>query len=295
MKGVVEASADTLRGWRLPPLSDDGDKEARGRVLVLAAGAEVAGATLLTAVAALRAGAGKLQVGAPRSLSLALAMAIPEARVIPAAETSAGELAPEAAEDVASAFARSEVAVIGPGMLDSAAAGELVRRLLRTDGPALVVDAAAMQGLAEDPVHARRRAGEMVLTPHAGEMASLCGVARSDVLADPLGVARATAARMQAVVALKGAATLVVSPDGKAWRVQGGGVGLATSGSGDVLAGVIAGLIARGAAPVQAAVWGVAAHARAGARLSQRIGRVGFLARELLDEVAPALEELDAG
>jgi hydroxyethylthiazole kinase-like uncharacterized protein yjeF len=295
MSAPIEVSPDLLRAWRPRVPAKAGDKEARGRVLVLAAGAQVAGATLLTAVAALRAGAGKLQIGAPRSLSLGLAMAIPEARVIPAAETADGELAPLAAAELASAFARCEAAVIGPGMLDADAAGGLMQRLLAAEGPALVVDAAAMQGLADDPARARRRAGEMVLTPHAGEMAALAGIEKAEVVADPLGVARRTAARLQAVVVLKGAATLIVSPDGKAWRHPGGGIGLATSGSGDVLAGIIAGLIARGAPPVQAAVWGVAAHAEAGVRLARRIGRVGFLARELLDEIAPALHRLEAG
>ncbi|MDB5445771.1 MAG: NAD(P)H-hydrate dehydratase [Phenylobacterium sp.] len=293
MSGPAEVTAELLRGWRPPAISDDSDKEGRGRVLVLAGGSQVAGATLLTAVAALRAGAGKLQIGAPRGLALQLALALPEARVIPAAETSAGELAPDAADELACAFGRCEAAVIGPGMLDEGAAGELALRLLRMDGPALVADAGAMPGLAEHPDGARRRAGELVLTPHAGEMAALAGAEKAEVTADPLGVARRTAARLQAVVALKGAETLIVSPDGKAWRHAGGGVGLATSGSGDVLAGIIAGLIARGASPVQATVWGVFAHAQAGVRLARRIGRIGFLARELLDEVAPVLDALE--
>jgi hydroxyethylthiazole kinase-like uncharacterized protein yjeF len=262
-------------------------------VLVLAAGAQVAGATVLTATAALRAGSGKLQVGAPRSLALPLALALPEARVIPAAETEAGELAPEAADELAEACGRSDAAVVGPGMLDEAAAGELTRRLLQGDGPPLVVDAAAMPGLSADPEVARRRAGRLVLTPHAGEMASLAGVTLPQLLADRLGVARDAARRLQAVVTLKGAETLIVSPDGKAWRHAGGAAGLATSGSGDVLAGIIAGLIARGASPVQATVWGVFVHGQAGARLARRIGRLGFLARELLDEIAPVLAELE--
>jgi len=293
MTHEAEITAQALRAWPLPSVSDESDKDARGRVFVVAAGAEVAGATLLTAVAALRAGAGKLQIGAPRSLATALALAVPEARVIPGAETADGELSPEAAETFARSLARSDAAVIGPGMLDEAAAGELTLRLLQTDGPALVVDAAAMLGLARDPGRAHRRAGEMVLTPHAGEMAALTGCSKAEVAAEPLAAARAAAARFKAVVVLKGATTLVVSPDGKAWRRDGGQAGLATSGSGDVLAGVIAGLLARGAAPAQAAAWAVLLHAEAGARLRRRLGRVGFLARELLDELAPTLDALD--
>ncbi|MCR5880855.1 NAD(P)H-hydrate dehydratase [Phenylobacterium sp. J367] len=281
-----------LAAWAPPPVPDDSDKEVRGRVLVLAGGAQVAGATLLTATAALRAGAGKLQIGAPAGLARSLALAMPEARVIAAPETADGELAPEAAETLGDCVARCDAAVIGPGMIEDAPAGELALRLVEAGGPPMVVDAAALSGLMADPDRAAARHGELVLTPHAGEMASLIGLPKDDILADPLGCARRAATACRAVVVLKGAATLIVSPDGTAWVHEGGLAGLATSGSGDVLAGVIAGLIARGCAPVQAAVWGVAAHARAGARLGERIAPLGFLARELLDELAPAIAEL---
>jgi hydroxyethylthiazole kinase-like uncharacterized protein yjeF len=293
MSGARRVTAELLAGWRPPPVPDDSDKEVRGRVIVLAGGAQVAGATLLAAVAALRAGAGKLKVAAPRSLAVELALALPEARVFPAPETDAGELAPGAAEALAEVFRDTDAAVIGPGMLDEGSAGELALRIIEGEGPAMVVDAAAMSGLVRDPARARRLSGRLVLTPHAGEMAGLMGCSKADVEGDPLGVARKVAGELQAVIVLKGPATLVVSPDGAAWRHEGGLAGLATSGSGDVLAGIIAGLMARGCAPAQAAVWGVAAHAKAGGRLSERIGRLGFLARELLDEIAPVLSELE--
>lgn len=293
MSGVADVTPELLQEWPLPTVAGDSDKEARGRVLVMAAGAQVAGATLLTALAALRAGAGKLQIAAPRSLATALALALPEARVIPAAETASGELSPDCAAELAAAFGRSEVVVIGPGMLDDETAGELALRLLEIEGPAVVIDAAAMKGLAEDPQRARGCAGRMVLTPHAGEMAGLTGRSKAQIEAEPLAVARDAAARLQAVVALKGAETFMATPSGRAWRHSSDAVGLATSGSGDVLAGVIAGLMARGAAPAQATVWGVYAHGQAGARLGRRVGRLGFLARELLDEIAPVLDGLE--
>ncbi|HEY8572402.1 NAD(P)H-hydrate dehydratase [Phenylobacterium sp.] len=294
MSGETLVTDALLAGWRPPVISDDSDKDSRGRVMVLASGAGVAGATLLTATAALRAGAGKLRIAAPRSLATHLALAMPEARVFPAVETPDGELAPEAADALADVLRSCDALVVGPGMLDEGSAGELALRIIEGKGPAMVVDAAAMRGLAEAPERARRLAGRMVLTPHAGEMASLAGCSKEDVAADPLGVARKAAAELKAVIALKGPTTLVVSPDGAAWRHDGGLAGLATSGSGDVLAGVIAGLLARGCAPAQAAVWGVVAHARAGKRLSERVARIGFLARELVDEIAPVLGELEA-
>jgi hydroxyethylthiazole kinase-like uncharacterized protein yjeF len=269
------------------------DKEARGRVLVIGGSAQVAGAVVLAGIAALRVGAGKLQIGAPESVATALSVAIPEARVVPLAQTSDGELGPQAADAIGDLVTKCDAVVVGPGMLDDASAGALVLKLLEQQGPAMVVDAAAMSVLAKRADAARGHAGRLVLTPHAGEMAGLTDSAKADVEADPVGVARRLAASLQAVVALKGAETFIVSPDGQAWRHSGGSKGLATSGSGDVLAGVIAGLLARGAAPLQAAVWGVCVHGAAGRALAERIAPVGFLARELLDEIAPVMAGLE--
>lgn len=154
---------------------------------------------------------------------------------------------------------------------------------------ALVVDAAAMTGLDFADPCVRQRSGLLILTPHAGEMAKLLGSSKDAVEAEPLSAARQIAARAGAVVAMKGAATWIVTPDGRAWHHENGVIGLATSGSGDVLAGLIAGFLARGASPLVATLWGVCVHAGAGARLTARIGGVGFLAREILDEAPSVL------
>jgi len=291
---VVDLTPEVLRAWPLPPIGPDADKEARGRVLVAGGAAQVAGAVLLAAVAALRAGAGKLQVAAPASFATHLALALPEGLVFAVPETSDGELAAEAADPLADAVERADALVIGPGLLDEAAAGELALRLMRSDGPPMVVDAAAMPALARAPHRTRSHAGRLVLTPHAGEMAGLTGRSKDEVQADPLGVARDLAAELQAVVMLKGAETFIVSPDGRAWRNVGGCPGLATSGSGDVLSGVIGGFLARGAPPAQAACWGSFVHGASGRRLARRIAPLGFLARELLDVIAPAIADLEA-
>ena len=291
---VVDLTPETLRAWPLPSVGVNTDKEERGRVLVAGGGAQVAGAVLLAAVAALRAGAGKLQVAAPESFATQLALVLPEGRVFGLPETADGELAAAAAGPLAEAVEKADAVVIGPGLLDSAAAGELALRLMRPDGPPMVVDAAAMPALAKAPDRARTQAGRLVLTPHAGEMAELTGRSKAQVLADPLDAARAVAAELHAVVALKGGETFIVSPDGRAWRNVGGCPGLATSGSGDVLSGLVGGLLARGAPPAQAAAWGSFVHGASGRRLAARVAPIGFLARELLDEIAPALAELEA-
>ncbi len=290
---LTELTPESLRAWPLPGVQGVVDKDSRGRVLVAGGGAEVAGAVLLSAVAALRAGAGKLQVAAPATFATHLALALPEARVFGLLETEGGELSAEAAGQLDEAVTRCQAVVIGPGLLDAEAAGELALRLMRPDGPPMVVDAAAMPALAEAPERARQHGGRLVLTPHAGEMAGLTGRSKDEVLGAPLEAARLLAAELQAVVVMKGPESFIVSPDGRAWRNVGGCPGLATSGSGDVLAGIIGGLLARGATPVQAACWGSYVHGACGRRLARKIAPIGFLARELLDEIAPALAEVE--
>jgi NAD(P)H-hydrate repair Nnr-like enzyme with NAD(P)H-hydrate dehydratase domain len=127
-----------------------------------------------------------------------------------------------------------------------------------------------------------------VILPHAGEMAGLLGWTREQVEADPEASARRAAETLGVVGVIKGPCSYVVAPDGRCFRFEGGGVGLATSGSGDTLAGIVGGLCARGADPLTAALWGVYVHGEAGRALSDRVGRVGFLAREILDEI-PAI------
>jgi hydroxyethylthiazole kinase-like uncharacterized protein yjeF len=189
----------------------------------------------------------------------------------------------------------SDAVLLGPGMIDKELAAGLTGRVLSSvKGPGIVIDAAAMMVLPQDPEQARRHEGRVVLTPHAGEMASLTGKDKHEVTAEPLRTALGLAEQLNAVVALKGQQTFVVSPDGRAWLHNGQAVGLATSGSGDVLGGIIAGLLARGASPEQAAIWGVYLHGQAGQRLSKALGPLGFLARELPGEVPALLADLTA-
>ena len=153
-----------------------------------------------------------------------------------------------------------------------------------------------LDALAMDCVNAVGRFPQPVLlTPHAGEMAHLTGGDKEAVLADPVEAARAAARRWNAVVAVKGPSTAIAAPDGRAWLHEGGNSGLATSGSGDTLAGAIGGLGARGATLEQACAWGVVLHAQAGERLARRLGPVGYLAREIAREMVSVLRVLDEG
>lgn len=275
-----------LRRLPLPRLDAGADKEARGRVLIVGGSAQNPGGLLLAAEAALRAGAGKLQLATAESIAVMVGMAVPEARVFGVPAHGMDGLAGKAAGPVAERAERVDALLMGPGLVDEDAAGRLARGVLRRIArPAVVLDAGGLAALREDPDALRHLDGRAVLTPHAGEMAQLLGMERDAVEADPVAAARRAAEAFGAVVALKGAETTVAAPDGTLLRYAGGGVGLATSGSGDVLGGIVAGLLARGADPLRAAAWGVFLHGEAGNALARRHGEVGFLARELAGEV----------
>jgi ADP-dependent NAD(P)H-hydrate dehydratase len=283
-----EVDAARLRGWPLPVPEADGDKESRGRVLVVAGSREMPGAALLAAEAALRAGAGKLVIATAASVAPAVAVAMPEARVIALPESARGGMRVEGIAQLEPLGSDTAGVLVGPGMVDAECTLQLVRALLPLFTRATVV----LDALAMDVVRGAvpRFDQPVVLTPHAGEMAHLIEGDKDAVLDDAAALASRQSGRWNVVLALKGATTCVAAPSGDGWRHVACTPGLGTSGSGDVLAGLVAGLAARGASPEQAAVWGVALHAAAGDALARRIGHVGFLARELAGEV-PALME----
>jgi ADP-dependent NAD(P)H-hydrate dehydratase len=278
-----------LRRWPLPRVHGDQGKDDRGRVLVVGGSRQIPGAAILAAVASLRAGAGKLQIATSRSVATAVAVSVPEALVLGIPETSRGEIAASGCRALHEHIQRVDALLIGPGMMDARAGVRLLRHCVAGGTDAvLVVDAAPLAAFAgRKPLPHRHRPG-IVLTPHAGEMAKLWGVKREEVVRHALAMAREASAQLDAVIVLKGARTWIVAPDGSAFRNTAGNVGLGTSGSGDTLAGLIVGLCARGATPLQAAVWGVYLHARAAESLAEKLGVFGFLARELPSEI-PAL------
>jgi hydroxyethylthiazole kinase-like uncharacterized protein yjeF len=285
----IAIDAGLLRGWPLPQVDGDGGKEERGRVFVVGGSQEIPGAVILAAEAALRAGAGKLLVATAQSVAAHVAVVLPEARVVALRQSERGELAEQSCQRVLHDAGESSAVLVGPGMMDSAAGIDLVAACLRMDRPpVLVVDAAPlvdMQRLSDALRRAPAAAARVILTPHAGEAARLCGIERERVCADRLGIARHIAGELGVVVALKGPSTYVVSPDGRAFVNTAGNPGLGTSGSGDVLAGILAGLAARGAEPLQAAVFGTHLHGLAGDALARSVGPLGYLAREISREI----------
>ncbi|MBD0369884.1 MAG: NAD(P)H-hydrate dehydratase [Pyrinomonadaceae bacterium] len=284
---------ELLRGWPLPQPSETGDKEERGRVLVVGGSIEMPGAVILAGTAALRAGAGKLRIATVKGIAPFVASAIPESRVYSVAETRSGTISATAAGRIAEEANKVQAVLVGPGMIDSSAVSRLMLKLLPLiERPTVIFDAEALSSFASAPKFLDKVRCKIILTPHVEEMAGMTGESEDEIERNREETAMSAARKFRAVVALKGRETLIASADEEMYVNRAGNVGLATSGSGDVLSGIITGLAARGSEPLQAAAWGVYLHARAGDRLAERMGRLGFLARELLTEIPSLMNEL---
>jgi ADP-dependent NAD(P)H-hydrate dehydratase len=279
-----------LRGWALP--EPTGGKNARGSILVIGGSSETLGAVLLAAEAALRAGAGKLQVATAESVAPLAATALPEALVRALPQSSEGAIRAEAADVVRDLAEAADAVLIGPGMQDVDETQGFGDRLLpHLSGP-VALDALGLASVTADVQCLRHLDARVVLTPNPTELAIALHVEEDQLEEDPAAATVELAGRARAAVGLGGATSWIAAPDGRLWRDDSGGAGLGVSGSGDVRAGITAGLLARGAEPVQAAVWASHLHGRAGERLAATIGRLGFLARELPYQIPAVIDEI---
>lgn len=271
-----------LKANPLPDPHDNVDKNSRGRVLVIGGSRRVPGGMLLTAEAAFRAGAGKVTIATIASAALPIGIAFPACAVVALPETDAGEISPESSTLLLNEMGNHDAIVFGPAMIDEAVVHRLLASLL-PDLPKdifLLLDAFALRAAADHVDAIRERGAHVVLTPHEGELAAMLGCEREIVAADPLSALAEASSTFGCAVMVKGAISHLRAGE-TCLAYAGGGFGLAVSGSGDVLAGLIAGLGARGLAPLDAAAWGIWLHGEAGRRLSETSGPIGYLAREL--------------
>lgn len=275
---------ELLRGLPLP--EPTGSKQSRGDVLVVGGARKTPGAVALTGLAALRVGAGRLTLAVSESTAVPLAVTLPEAGVVGLAENAAGAVLGTSAETLADDTG-ADCVVLGPGLDDPDETTELLRRVipLLGDDTVVLLDAFALGALGTHPELGEPLHGRLILTPNGTEAGFLLGREAGQAADDAPEIAE----RFHAVVSMNG---LIAGPGGLLRQVQAGGPSLGTSGSGDVLAGAIAGLVARGATPDVAATWGTALHSTAGDRLTERIGALGLLARELIDELPRVLADL---
>nr|WP_246304986.1 NAD(P)H-hydrate dehydratase [Nocardioides thalensis] len=274
----------------MPPPGED--KNDSGRVVVVGGSTRSPGAVRLAGESALRAGAGKVALATVEEVLAGLAPLVPEAALVPLATGADGSIDVDEAPRIIEHAGDADVLLAGSGLVDPDHAVDLLDRVLPRTGATVVLDALGSAFLARRPDGLHHLDGRVVLTVNPRELAHVAGADRDEVAEDPVGTAARVASSSRVVVLCGGTVKHVVAPDGEAWVVEGGGPGLATSGSGDVQAGIVAGVLARGAAPLVAALWAGHLHARCGERLAASVGPVGYLARELPAQVPAVLAEL---
>lgn len=284
--------AALIRQW-LPPRPAYSHKGAFGKVMLAVGSEAYPGAPYLASAAAGRAGAGLVTVAATRSVWALVAAKLPEPTylLLPDAPGPNGAvIAAEAAVRVADALAGYRALVLGCGIGNTPATQRFVADLLAQPLPATVIDADGLNALAAQPDWAQRLPSQCVLTPHPAEMARLCGMSVAAVLADRWELARRMATSWQCTVLLKGPYTVIAAPTGELAVLPVATAALASAGAGDVLAGVIGGLLAQGMAPFAAACTGAWLHGMAGMTCAEEIGVAGVTASDLL-AVLPRIQQ----
>ena len=270
----------------------DAHKGSFGRTMVVAGSLNYIGAAYLAGSAATRVGSGLVTIALPVSIQMAVASKAIEPTYLPLAESSPGVVMPLAAGDVLEALHDYNALLLGCGMGQAADMQNFIESVLYSGSsssesklPPTVVDADGLNTLARTTRWWERFEDTAILTPHPGEMARLTGMSTGQVQADRIGIAIASAARWNKIVVLKGAHTVVAYPDGRAMLSPFANPGLATAGTGDVLAGCIAGLLSQGVSPEDSADLGVYLHGMTGETVCDKLGDTGMVASDLLPEL----------
>src|SRR5947209_9548145 len=279
----------------IPRRPKDAHKGTFGTAIVLAGSLGLTGAAYLSSTAAARTGAGLVRLLVAASIYPILATKSTEVMATPVPEVAPGAVGHAAYDSILRQLAAADVGVIGPGLGRDSSTWRLIVDLARHAACPLVIDAAGLHALADSPRMKRRLGANRVLTPHPGELGRLTGKTAEAINADRQRAGRTAAKDWGAIVVLKGAHTVVAHPDGRLSEDPQEVPALASGGTGDVLSGVIGGLIAQGAEPFTAAVTAVYVHAAAGWRIAERIGESGLLASDLLPEIPQVMNILRQG
>lgn len=276
----------------LPDRPDAGHKGSFGHLLTIAGSTGKTGAAVLAAEGGLRAGAGLSTLACPASLNAVFEVKLTEVMTVLLSDRN-GEIAEDATKAVSVAAKGKQALVVGPGLGTGVGVQSLVEELILHATQPVVIDADGINVLCLDTL--KKQKGDIVLTPHPGEMARLLGCTIADIEANRVASAVDFAREYKVVLVLKGAPTVVATPDGRAFVNGSGNPLLASGGTGDVLAGLIGGLICQGCASDVAAVLAVFLHGASADRLAEENGNAGILASELLREIPLTRYLLESG
>lgn len=290
--GLELNTAERVRSL-LPRRPAGANKGTFGRVLAVAGSVNYAGAAFLACSGAIRSGAGLVTLASTGFVQAAVAAKLAEATYLPLPEED-GSITTQSVEIISNEIKKYDVLLAGCGLGQTTPTVESVRALLLDNDslPQAVIDAGALNILAGVPEWWRQMRGNVILTPHPGEMARLTGLTVEEVQKARLKTAGEAAVKWNKTVVLKGAFTVIATPDGSAVLNPAANPGLATAGTGDVLAGVIAGLAAQGLEPADAASCGVYLHAAAGETVRERLGDTGMIASDLLPVLPAEIKKL---
>ncbi len=270
----------------------DSHKGSFGHVLVIAGSPGKTGAAALCANAAARSGAGLVTLGCPESVHSVMEHKVTEPMSIGLPETEQGILGIEAFDAIVSLAKDKQVLALGPGMGTHENTKKLVAELVQSMAIPMVLDADALNCLSEHMDVLKNAKAPVVITPHPGEMARLCGKTTEEIQNDRVGIARAFTQKFQVILVLKGAQTLVALPNGEVFCCPVGNPGMASGGMGDVLTGIIAGLVAQKMDVEKAVTAGVYVHGLAGDMLADEIGEFGFLASDIIETIPFAMKDI---
>jgi len=279
----------------LPPRPNVGHKGTFGHALIIAGSRGFTGAAKLAAEAACRSGAGLVTVACPETQQNVIAAGMLEAMTIGLTATLDETIASEALQAAHGAAALRDAVAIGPGLSQHPATADFVREFVAECSVPMVIDADGLNAIADHTELLQVTNEHVVVTPHPGEMARLAGITTAEIQSDRLGAATAFATTHRCIVVLKGHGTIIAGPDGEAFINTTGNSGLATGGTGDVLTGLIAGLLAQGCGPVEAAAaLGVFVHGLAGDIAADTMTKRGMIASDVCDCIPDAWAVLEA-
>lgn len=273
----------------IPRFPIDAHKGSRGKVLIIAGSIGFGGAAILTAMGAFRAGAGLVALAIPDTIYEAIESKLTEVIKMPFQSSDIGTISVDSAEDMIELSTGFDSVAIGPGIGVSDELAELLDRLTKEISVPVVIDADGLNNIIESTETIRKRSASTVLTPHPGEMARLFKLSVEEVEKDRPAMTLVAARKFRAVVALKGAFTLIANPAGELSINTSGNPGMATAGSGDVLTGIIAAFLAQDLSAYDAVRLGVFIHGEAGDIAASEIGEVGFMAGEISDRIPRAM------
>ncbi|MDO4882143.1 MAG: NAD(P)H-hydrate dehydratase [Oscillospiraceae bacterium] len=274
----------------VPNRPDNANKGTMGTLLSICGSFGMAGAAILAGKSALRCGVGLEKLAIPKSIYPIAAVSILESVFLPLGETSDGKISRTNIPRLLLEAKKSTAVLLGCGLSVCDDTKALVKSFVENCTAPMVLDADALNCIAENPGILKKRKSDIIITPHPGEMGRLCGITAKEVNADRVDVALSFAKKYGVITVLKGSGTIIASPNGQALLNTTGNSGMATGGSGDVLAGMTAGLLAQGKSAFDCAAAAVYLHGLAGNLAAEKLGKISMLPSDIIDYIAQAFK-----